>query len=78
MDVGVGDRDDAGVGGHGDLVFGGVEQLARERAAAVVVAARTDTRAPADVAAEVLGLGERALGPRRGDLQRVRSRTSGR
>ena len=37
----------------------------RERRAAVAVAARAHARAPADEAAEVLGLGERALGPAR-------------
>ena len=38
---------------------------------AVVAGARAHARAPADVAAEVVGLGERPLGARRGDLQRV-------
>ena len=42
-----------------------------KRAPAVVVAARAHARAPADEAAEVLGLGQRALGPGRGDLERV-------
>ena len=39
--------------------------------AAVVVAARAHARAPADVAAEVVWLGERAAAGRRGDLERV-------
>ena len=48
------------------------EQLAGEAAAAVGLrAAGAHARAPADEAAEVLGLGERALGPGRGDLERV-------
>src|SRR4051794_34787237 len=71
MDVGVGDRDDAGVGGDGDRIIGGVQQFAGEGLAALVCTAGADLRAAADVAAEVLGLGERALDPRRGDLQRV-------
>src|SRR5215213_5184183 len=37
----------------------------------VVAAARTDARVPADVAAEVVGLGQRALGARRGHLEPV-------
>jgi hypothetical protein len=38
-DVGVGDRHHARVGGDGDGVVGGAEQLAREAAAPVVLAA---------------------------------------
>src|SRR5688572_20228860 len=71
MDVGVGDRDDAGVGGHGDRVVGGVQELAGEGAPAVVIAARANLRAAADIAAEMLGLGERALGPWRRHFERV-------
>jgi hypothetical protein len=71
MDVGVRDRDDAGVGGDGDLVVGGAQQLALEGAAAVVLAAGAHARPAADEAAEVLRLDERALGAGRGDLERV-------
>ena len=49
----------------------GAEQLAGERLPPVVVAARAHARAPADEAAEVLGLGQRTLGAGRGDLERV-------
>src|SRR5688572_14395694 len=70
-DVGVGDRDDAGVRGHGDRVVGRVQELADEAAAAIVVAARANARAPADVAAEVLGLAERALDAGARNLERV-------
>ena len=45
MDVGVGDGHYAGVGGDGDLVVRRAQQLAGERAAAVVVAAGAHTRA---------------------------------
>src|SRR3954468_10145247 len=71
MDVGVGDRQDAGVRGHGDLVFRGVQELSGEGAASVVIAAGADPRAPADVAAEVLGLRERTLPTGRGHFQCV-------
>src|SRR5215212_10208327 len=37
----------------------------------VVATARANARAPADVAAEVVGLGQRALGARRGHLEPV-------
>ena len=71
MDGGVGDRDDAGLGGDGDFLIGGVEELAREGAASVMVSPRAYAGAPADVAAEVLGLRERALRAGRGHLQCV-------
>src|SRR5918999_703806 len=71
VDVGVGDGDHARVCRDGDLVLGRAQQLAGEVAPAVVVAARADARAPADVAAEVLGLGQRPLDAGRGDLERV-------
>src|SRR5215207_5728336 len=69
--VGVGDRDDAGVGGDGDRVLRRPEELAGEGAPAVVLAARADARAPADVAAEMLGLAQRALDAGAGNLERV-------
>src|SRR5918993_4458549 len=71
-DVAVRDGDDAGVGGDRHRVVRGADQLARERAVAVVVVARPYARAPAEEPAEVVGLGEWALRSRRGDLERVR------
>src|SRR5918992_161136 len=71
MDVRVRDRDHPSLGGDGDAVIARVEQLAGERAPPVVLAAGAHPRAPADEAAEVLRLGERALHARRGDLERV-------
>ena len=71
MDLGVGDRDHPVVGGERHLVVGGADQLAGERLAAVARIARAHARAAADEAAEVVGLGQRALGPGRGDLERV-------
>ena len=56
--------DVAGVGGDRDGVVGRPEELAGERAPAVVITARAHARAAADVAPEVLGLGERPLDPR--------------
>src|SRR5664279_2179859 len=95
-DLRVGDRDDAAVGGQGDLLLRGSHELPGEaphgaRLARATLAlgggtqpgglgrarpigdrpARTHASATADEAAEVRGLGQRALGPRRGDLQRV-------
>ena len=71
MDVGVRDRDDAGVGGDRHLVVGGADELAGERRVAVVRARACARGAAAEEAAEVVGLGQRALGARRGDLERV-------
>src|SRR3954462_11948587 len=74
VDLGVRDGDHPGVGGDGDLGVRGAHQLAREAPATVVVGmagADSHAGAPAEEAAEVLGLGERALGPGRGDLERV-------
>src|SRR5215207_10047682 len=61
LDVGVGDRHHAGVGGDGHHVVGGAEQLAGEAGVPVLAAARPDARAPAEIAAEVVRLGQRAL-----------------
>ena len=58
MDVRVRDRDDAGVSGDRDSVVGHAEELPGERRVAVMLAARSHTGAPADVAAEVVRLGE--------------------
>src|SRR5829696_3567704 len=69
IDLGVGDRDNTGVGGDGHLVVGRADQLAGEALAAAVVAAGAHARAAADVAPEVIRLGERALRPRRGNLE---------
>src|SRR5215210_2465807 len=74
MDLGVGDGDHAGVRGDGDLGVRGAHELAGEAPAAVVIGVGgtyPDAGAAAEVAAEVLGLGERALRPRRRDLERV-------
>src|SRR3954451_10359599 len=69
VDVGVGDRHDPGVGGDRDLVVAGADQLAGEALAPAVILARAHPRLAAQVATEVIGLGERALGSRRGDLE---------
>src|SRR3954471_10429771 len=69
VDVGVGDRHDPGVGGDGDLLVARADQLAGEALAAAVILARAHARLATDVAAEVVRLRERALGPRRGDLE---------
>src|SRR3954469_18984935 len=69
VDLGVGDRDDPGVGGDGYLGIAGADQLAGEGLAATVLVARADACATADEAPEVIRLGERALGSRRGNLQ---------
>src|SRR4051794_26972254 len=69
IDVGVRDGDDPGVGGDGYLLVVRAHELAGEAPAAAVVLARAHARALSDVAAEVVGLGERALRTRRGDLE---------
>src|SRR5215211_1992438 len=69
LDVGVRDRDDAVVGGDRHRVVGRPDELAREALLAAVLVARAHARTTADVAAEVVRLGERALGPGRGDLE---------
>src|SRR5215213_11980926 len=69
VDLVVGDRDDPGVGGDRDLVFGRPHQLAREALAPAVLLARAHARATTDEAAEVVRLGQRALRPRRADLE---------
>ena len=56
-----GSVDDAGVGGDRHLVVRRADQLAGERPAAVVALARAHARAAAEEAAEVVGLGQRAL-----------------
>src|ERR1700754_3496776 len=67
LDVGVGDGHHAGVGSDGHGVVGRAEQLTGEAEVTLVTAARADARAPAEVAAEMVRLGQRALGPGRGD-----------
>jgi len=52
-------------------VVRGPDELAREARMPVERASRAHARASADVAAEVVGLGERTLRPRRGHLERV-------
>src|SRR3954471_959504 len=71
VDVRVRDRDDAGVGGDRDPVVGRAEELPGERRVAVVLSARPHAGAPADVAAEMVWLGQGAAWARRGDLERV-------
>src|SRR4051795_12714217 len=61
VDLGVRDGDHPAVGGDGDFGVRRTEQLAGEAAAPVVVASRAHASAPADEAAEVLRLDERAL-----------------
>src|SRR3712207_5338159 len=68
IDVGVGDRHDPRVGGDGDLLVGRADQLSGEAPAPSVVLARAHARATSDVAAVVVRLGERPLGPGRGHL----------
>src|SRR3954451_19162724 len=67
--VGVGDLHDPAVGGQDDLALARADELAGEAAVPVVRLARAHLRAAADVAAEVIGLGERPLATGRGDLQ---------
>src|SRR5918994_1337633 len=67
LDVDVGNRHYACVGGDRDRVVGGAQQLAGEAVTAFVPAAGADASAAADVAAEVVGLGQRALRAGRGD-----------
>src|SRR3954463_3260303 len=69
IDLGVRDRDDPGVGGDGDLGVARADQLAGEGLAPTVLVAGAHAGAAPDVAAEMVRLGERALGPRRGDLE---------
>src|SRR3954454_13999563 len=71
VDVGVGDLDDSGVGGQDDLVVVCADQLAGEGLATIVIAPRPHASAAADVAAEVVVLGERPLAARRRALQRL-------
>src|SRR4051794_35299330 len=71
MDLGVLDRDDTGRGGHGDRLLGGVEELAGEGLMAILGVARADLRLAADVAAEMLRLRQRALGPGARHLERI-------
>src|SRR4051794_23379270 len=74
VDLGVRNGDHPGVGGDGDLGVRGAHELAGEAPAAVVVrvgGAYPHARPAADEAAEVLRLGERALGPWGGDFERV-------
>src|SRR3954453_1370558 len=71
VDLGVRDGDHPGVGGNGDLVIRGAEQLAGEAAVPVVLTPGADPGAAADGAAEVLGLGERSLLPGAGHLEGV-------
>ena len=74
MDVVVRDRDDPGVGGDRDVPVARADELTGEAALPVARLARAHARAPADEAAEVVGLAQRALDARRGDLERVAAR----
>src|SRR3954454_6318004 len=71
VDVVVGDLHDPRVGGQDDLGLARSDELAGEAATAVVVAARAHARTLTEVAAEVVGLGQRALATGRGNLQPV-------
>src|ERR687894_199218 len=74
VDLGVRDRNEGGrTAIHRDRhgVVGGGHELAGERRVAVEGIPSTNPRAAAEVAAEVLWLGERAPGPGRGDLECV-------
>src|SRR5438046_718566 len=71
VDVGVRDRDDPVVGGDRHGVVAGAHQLTGERLVAFPGLARPDAGAAAEEAAVVIGLGQRALAARRGDLERV-------
>src|SRR3954467_14944314 len=70
-DVVVRDGDHAGVGGDRHLVVRGSHELAGERPPALVLVAGAHAGAPADEAAEVVGLGERPLDPGRRDREAV-------
>src|SRR5436309_2155169 len=69
VDVGVGDRDHPRVGCDGHLGVGRADELSCEALVAAAFLARAYARAAADVAAEVLGLRQRALGAGRGHLE---------
>src|SRR5215207_7706750 len=71
LDVAVGDRDDPGVRGDGDLGVRGADDLAGEALVSFARVAGADARLAPHEAAEVRRLGQRTLGPRRGDLERV-------
>src|SRR4051794_32013600 len=70
-DVGVRDRDDAGVRGHRHPVVGRPEQLAGKGVAAFVPVSRAQPRAAADIAAEVPGLAEGPLDAGARRLERI-------
>ena len=65
------DRDDAGVGGDRDLRLGGSDELTGEGPVPLARLAGADPRAAAEEPAEVVGLRQRPLAARRGDLERV-------
>src|SRR5688572_4665752 len=65
VNVGVRDPHDPCVGRHGDGVVGGLDQLAAEALGALDRLARAHSHAAPDVAAKVVRLRERTLGPRR-------------
>src|SRR3954447_25490076 len=71
VDVRVRDRHDPAVGGQRDLVFTRAHQLAAEALVAVTGLGQADPDAAAEVAPEVLGLGQRALRARRRHLEPV-------
>src|SRR3954451_18932497 len=71
IDFRVRDRHDPRVRGHRDLAVARADELASEGPAPVVLVSRAHARASPDEAAEVLWLGERALGARGRDLERV-------
>src|SRR5215212_3693660 len=71
LDVGVRDRDDAGVRGDGHGILGRAYELPREALVAAVLLAGAHARAAADEAAEVVGLRQRPLRARRRHLQGV-------
>src|SRR5689334_15985675 len=71
VDVRVRDRHAPVVGRHRHLAVAGADQLPGERPASVVLLARAYARPPAYEAAEVVRLGERTLGTRGRNLQRV-------
>src|SRR4051794_40440325 len=69
VDVRVRDRDDAAVRGQRDLFVGRADELARKALLAVAGLAQAHPGALAEVAPEVLRLGERATRAGRGDLE---------
>src|SRR4051794_10272935 len=70
-DVVVRDGDNPGGGGDRHLGIRGADELAGEGMVAVAAGAGAHAGAPAEVATEVVGLGQGALGTVAGDLERV-------